>query len=218
MVQKNVIDPGVTDPAKARTAGRWKLFLVLLVCASPLIASYLSYYVIKPEGRTNYGTILDPRSYPIPKLASATLDGQPRTLEQMSGKWLMVSAGGADCLKACQEQLHAMRQWRLMQGKNMDRIQRVWLVLDDKPVDTAALRRYKDAEGQDVDLLDGVTVLRAPAGAVGKWLPAEAGTGASDHVYLIDPLGNLMMRFPKDPDTRKVYKDLAKLLKASAIG
>ena len=218
MVQKNVIDPGVTDPAKARAAGRWKLFLVLLVCASPLIASYLSYYVIKPEGRTNYGTILDPRSYPIPTLASATLDGQPRTLEQMSGKWLMVSAGGADCLKACQEQLHAMRQWRLMQGKNMDRIQRVWLVLDDKPVDTAALRRYKDAEGQDVDLLDGVTVLRAPAGAVGKWLPAGSGTSASDHVYLIDPLGNLMMRFPKDPDTRKVYKDLAKLLKASAIG
>lgn len=218
MVQKNVIDSGVTDPAKARAAGRWKLFLVLLVCASPLIASYLSYYVIKPEGRTNYGTILDPRSYPIPELASATLDGQPRTLEQMSGKWLMVSAGGADCLKACQEQLHAMRQWRLMQGKNMDRIQRVWLVLDDKPVDTAALRRYKDAEGQDVDLLDGVTVLRAPAGAVGKWLPAGSGTSASDHVYLIDPLGNLMMRFPKDPDTRKVYKDLAKLLKASAIG
>ena len=218
MVQNNLIDPGAADPAKARTAGRWKLFLVLLVCASPLIASYLSYYVIKPEGRTNYGTILDPRSYPIPKLASATLDGQPRTLEQMSGKWLMVSAGGADCLKACQEQLHAMRQWRLMQGKNMDRIQRVWLVLDDKPVDTAALRRYKDAEGQDVDLLDGVTVLRAPAGAVGKWLPAGSGTSASDHVYLIDPLGNLMMRFPKDPDTRKVYKDLAKLLKASAIG
>ena len=208
----------MTDPDKARAAGRWIRFLVLLVCASPLIASYLSYYVIKPEGRTNYGTILDPRSYPIPTLASATLDGQPRTLEQMSGKWLMVSAGGADCLKACQEQLHAMRQWRLMQGKNMDRIQRVWLVLDDKPVDTAALRRYKDAEGQDVDLLDGVTVLRAPAGAVGKWLPAGSGTSASDHVYLIDPLGNLMMRFPKDPDTRKVYKDLAKLLKASAIG
>ena len=83
----------------------------------------------------------------------------------MSGKWLMVSAGGADCLKACQEQLHAMRQWRLMQGKNMDRIQRVWLVLDDKPVDTAALRRYKDAEGQDVDLLDKdlATLLKASA-------------------------------------------------------
>ena len=218
MVQKNVIDSGVTDTAKARSVGRWKLLLVLFVCASPLIASYLTYYVFKPEGRTNYGAILDPRNYPIPKLASTTLEGQPRTLEQMSGKWLMVRAGGGECHQACQEQLHAMRQWRLMQGKNMDRMQRVWLVLDDKPVDTAALRRYKDAEGQDVDLLEGVTLLRAPADAVGKWLPAESGTGASDHVYLIDPLGNLMMRFPKDPDTRKVYKDLAKLLKASAIG
>ena len=63
-----------------------------------------------------------------------------------------------------------------------------------------------------------VRAVAAPAGAVGKWLPAGSGTSASDHVYLIDPLGNLMMRFPKDPDTRKVYKDLAKLLKASAIG
>jgi len=218
VVQNNLIDPGAADPAKARTAGRWKLLLVLLVCASPLIASYLAYYVIKPEGRTNYGAILDPRNYPIPKLASTTLDGQPRTLEQMSGKWLMLRTGGGECLKACQEQLHAMRQWRLMQGKNMDRIQRVWLVLDDRPVDTAALRRYKDAEGQDADLLDGVTLLRVRADAVGTWLPAESGTAASDHIYLIDPLGNLMMRFPKDPDPRKVYKDLAKLLKASAIG
>ena len=218
MVQKNVIDSGVTDPAKARSVGRWKLLLVLFVCASPLIASYLTYYVFKPEGRTNYGAILDPRNYPIPKLASTTLDGQPRTLEQMSGKWLMLRTGGGECLKACQEQLHAMRQWRLMQGKNMDRIQRVWLVLDDRPVDTAALRRYKDAEGQDADLLDGVTLLRVRADAVGTWLPAESGTAASDHIYLIDPLGNLMMRFPKDPDPRKVYKDLAKLLKASAIG
>jgi cytochrome oxidase Cu insertion factor (SCO1/SenC/PrrC family) len=223
VVQKNVIDPGVAAPSALRSRGRWKLFLVLLVCASPLIASYLSYYVIKPEGRTNYGAILDPRKYPIPELGSTSLDGRPATLEQLSGKWIMLKAGSGECPAACREQLHAMRQWRLMQGKNMDRIQRVWLVTDDKPVDTAALRRYRDVNpqdgaAQDIDLLEGVTLLRAPADAVGNWLPADADAAASDHIYLIDPLGNLMMRFPRQPDTRKVYKDLSKLLKASAIG
>ena len=212
MVQNNVTDsgvtePGVTDPAKARSRGRWKLFLVLLVCASPLIASYLAYYVIKPEGRTNYGAIIDPRKHPIPKLGSTALDGQPRTLEQLAGKWIMLKVGGAECAPACKEQLTEMRQWRLMQGKNMDRIERVWLVTDDKPLDAMAIREY-----------EGMHVLRAPLDAVAAWLPAEAGSSASQHIYLIDPLGNLMMRFPANPDKRKVYKDIAKLLKASAIG
>jgi hypothetical protein len=53
---------------------------------------------------------------------------------------------------------------------------------------------------------------------VASWLPADPGTSAADHIYMIDPLGHLMMRFPKDPEPRKVYKDIYKLLKASAVG
>jgi len=196
-----------TDPVKARRSGRWKLFAVLLVCAAPMILSYLTYYVIKPGGRNNYGTLIDPRTRPIPAMASTTLDGRPEKLEQYAGKWIMLKVGGGACPKACEDQLFAMRQWRLMQGKNMDRIERVWLVTDDQPLDTMTIRKY-----------DGMHLLRAPAASVGAWLPAEQGTQPSDHIYLIDPLGNLMMRFPPNPDVRKVYKDIAKLLKASAIG
>ncbi|MCD2518122.1 cytochrome C oxidase subunit I [Massilia sp. G4R7] len=195
------------DPVQARKRGRWKLFAVLLVCAAPMILSYLTYYVIKPSGRTNYGALIDPRTRPIPAMASTTLDGRPETLQAYAGKWIMLKVGGGECLEACQKQLFAMRQWRLMQGKNMDRVERVWLVTDDQPLDTMTIRQY-----------DGMHLLRAPGDVVAKWLPAEGGTQPSDHIYLIDPLGNLMMRFPADPDPRKVYKDIAKLLKASAIG
>ena len=193
--------------AKQKKRGRWKLLAVVLVCAAPIIASYLTYYVIKPAGRTNYGELIDPRAYPIPALGSTTLDGKPRTLDDLKGKWIMLKVGGGECLEACQKQLFAMRQWRLMQGKNMDRVERVWLVTDSEPLDTMTIRQY-----------DGMHMLRAQGDAVRKWLPTEVGTSASDHIYLIDPLGNLMMRFPQDPDPRKVYKDIAKLLKASAIG
>ena len=65
---------------------------------------------------------------------------------------------------------------------------------------------------------DGTRMLRAPAEEVGKWLPLEPGGKVDEHIYLIDPLGNLMMRVPKDADPAKVKKDIAKLLKASAIG
>jgi hypothetical protein len=187
--------------------GRWKLLLVILVCAAPMIASYLTYYVIKPTGRTNYGALLDPRQYPIPALGITTLDGKPTGLEAYKGKWIMLQVGGGDCREACRKQLFAMRQLRLMQGKEMERLERVWLVTDAQPLATTLMREF-----------DGTRMLRVPADSLGKWLPVEPGGHASEHMYLIDPLGNLMMRFPKDADPGKVKKDISKLLKASAIG
>ncbi len=196
--------------------GRWKLLAVLAVCAAPLIASYFTYYVIKPKGgQTNFGALIDPRQYPIPAMASTTLDGQPAKLEDFKGKWIMLKVGPSACAQECQDQLFAMRQLRTMQGKEMERIERVWLITDQQPLETMLLR-----------VNDGTRMLRAPADVLERWLPLESGAGdrAADHVYLIDPLGNLMMRFPKGAvssdieKVKRVHKDLAKLLKASAIG
>ena len=198
------------DDARQVRAGRWKLLAVLAVCAMPLVGSYFAYYVVKPAGRTNYGALIDPRDHPIPALGSATLDGKPAGLDDYKGKWIMLKVGPSDCQKDCQDQLFAMRQLRTMQGKEMERIERVWLITDQEPLDTLLLR-----------VNDGTRMLRAQAEAVAKWLPLEqgaAGDKAADHIYLIDPRGNLMMRFPKDADHSKVKKDLSKLLKASAIG
>jgi len=190
-----------------RRKGRWKLLAVLAVCAAPMIASYLTYYVIKPEGRTNYGALIDPRTYPIPAMASTQLDGKPGKLDDYKGKWIMLKVGPSECGQACQDQLFAMRQLRTMQGKEASRIERVWLITDDQPLETVLLR-----------VNDGTRMLRAPRDVVRNWLPVEQGGQASDHIYLIDPLGNLMMRFPKEADPTRVKKDLGKVLKASAIG
>jgi peroxiredoxin len=201
-------------PAEAidkKKRGRWMLWLVLLVCASPLIASYFTYYVIKPEKRNNYGTLIDQRAHPLPAMATTTLDGRPMALEQFKGKWVMLMTGSGTCSEACRKQLFAMRQLRTMQGKEMERIERVWLITDREPLDTIVIREF-----------DGTHMLRAASdadsAAVTQWLPADPGTSTDDHIYLIDPLGHLMMRFPKDPEPRKVYKDIYKLLKASAVG
>ena len=187
--------------------GRWKLFAVIAICASPLIVSYLTYYVIKPEGRTNYGALIDPRNYPIPPLDATTLDGKPTGLEAYKGKWIMLQISDADCAADCRERLHNMRQLRLAQGKNMERIERVWLVTDKQPLETQLIREY-----------DGTHILRVNEDKLKAWLPTETGTTAADHIYMIDPLGNLMMRFPKDADPNKIKKDLSKLLRASSIG
>ncbi|HEX7634280.1 MAG TPA: cytochrome C oxidase subunit I [Noviherbaspirillum sp.] len=196
------------ERSKQQEYGRWKLFAVLAICAAPVIASYFTYYVIKPQSRTNYGALIDPRAYPIPAtLGTVTFDGKPVSLEAYKGKWIMLTVDGADCADVCRKKLYYMRQLRLAQGKDMERIERVWLVTDDKPVETLLMREY-----------DGMHMLRAKADAITAWLPVDSGTVASDHIYMIDPLGNLMMRFPKDADPNKIKKDIVKLLKASRIG
>ncbi len=192
---------------KKKTAGRWKLFAIIAVCASPLIGSYIAYYGIKPGGRTNYGEILDPRKYPTPLLGSTSLDGHATALDAYKGKWIMLQVDSGACAAACQKKLYEMRQLRLTQGKEMGRIERVWLITDNQPLDTVLMREY-----------DGTRMLRAPQKVVNGWLPADAGSTPTDHLYMIDPLGNLMMRFPKDADPNKIKKDLGKLLRASSIG
>jgi hypothetical protein len=192
---------------QSKGKGRWKLFAVMAICASPVIASYLTYYVIKPDGRTNYGALIDPREHPIPVLGASTLDGKQITLDAFKGKWIMLQVGASDCSEGCRKRLHDMRQLRLAQGKDMERIERVWLITDDKPLETLLMREY-----------DGTHMLRVQPDTLRKWLPAESDTAVEDHIFMIDPLGNLMMRFPKDADATKIKKDLAKLLKASRIG
>lgn len=196
-----------TNPTKPANRGRTMFFLVLAICAAPMIFSYLTYYVIKPEGRTNYGELIDPRKYPIPELGITELDGKTASLEQLKGKWILLQVDAADCQKACAQKLYYMRQLRLTQGKEMERIQRVWLITDDAPLDIALMKEY-----------DGTQLLRVDPQKLAAWLPVEEGTKASDHLYMIDPLGNLMMRFPKDPDANKIKKDITRLLKASSIG
>lgn len=195
------------EASKPKAQGRWKLFAIILVCASPMIASYLTYYVIKPGGRTNYGALLDPRQHPMPPLGATTLDGKPADLDAYKGKWIMLQADSGDCAESCRNKLLQQRQLRLIQGKEMDRVERVWLVTDDRPIDTMLLREY-----------DGTRVLRADPARLRQWLPVEQGAAVTDHVYMIDPLGNLMMRFPKNSDPNKMKKDVSKLLRASSIG
>lgn len=196
---------------KQTLRGRWKLLLVVAVCAAPMIFSYFTYYVVKPSGRTNYGTILDPRNYPMPKLQGHLLGAAATDpaigLEAYAGKWLMVQIDSGACAEVCQKRMYDIRQLRTAQGKAMDRIERVWLITDDTPIDTSLIRQH-----------DGARMLKVDAAALKAWLPTESDSQITDHVYLIDPLGNLMMRFPKDADANKIKKDLSKLLRASAIG
>lgn len=179
------------------------LWLIVALTAAPVAASYLIFYFWPPLHTVNYGDLIGPHPLPDPALVLA--DGAPFRLSQLKGKWALVSVDSGNCNARCDEKLLYMRQLRLTQGKNADRVERVWLISDDVLPRAESVAQYA-----------GTWLVRARAPELlGRFPEKDA---VSDHIYLVDPLGNLMMRFPRDPDPRLMIKDLTRLLKASQIG
>lgn len=194
------------DQQRTRS-GRWKMFAVLAICAAPVIASYFTYYVIRPEGRRNYGELVDPQR-PLPAITGTALDGKTVQLPALRGQWLLVSVAGGACDAACEKHLYLQRQLREGLGKDKQRLDWVWLVPDGAPVREALLPALKEA-----------LVLRVDAAQLSQWLAAAQGRQLADHLYVVDPMGNWMMRFPPGADTTtapKIKRDLERLLRASS--
>ena len=197
--------PGQERPRN--TAGRWKLIAVLLICAAPVLLSYFTYYVIRPEGRRNYGELINPQR-PLPSMRTEGLDGTSGELSALKDQWLLISVGSAGCAQACQQRLYFQRQLREALGKEKGRLDSVWLINDAVAVDS----RLRPG-------LASSTVLRVPADALAQWLQPATGERLEDHLYLVDPMGNWMMRFPANMDAAgagKAKRDLDRLLRASA--
>jgi len=194
------------DPAARTRVGRWKMALVFLICAAPVVASYFTYYVVRPEGRRNYGELIDPQR-PLPDLQGQTLDGKNINLQSLKDQWLLISVAGGACDAACSNHLYFQRQLREGLGKNKDRMDRVWLVDDAAPIAPALLPALRDA-----------TVIRVPQAALAQWLQPQAGAQLHDHLYVVDPMGNWMMRFAPGVDLHtapKIKKDLEHLMRGS---
>ena len=201
--------PTLDDGAVRRTkSGRMKMLLVLAICAAPVIASYLTYFVIRPVGRTNYSELIHPQA-PIPAdLPLADLQGAVVKATTLKGQWLMVVVSGAACDAVCEKHLWMQRQLRETLGRDKDRVDKVWLIDDagtPKPQTLAGVTTNTDA-----------TVLRVPRAALAAWLRPASGQALEDHIYIVDPLGNWMMRVPPNAEPSKLKSDVIKLLRASA--
>jgi cytochrome oxidase Cu insertion factor (SCO1/SenC/PrrC family) len=194
--------PSGADAQRRRRARR-TLILLALVCAAPVIASYGAYYWLHPTGRTNYGELLEPA--PAPEIAGERTDGTPFRLSELRGRWVLLTADGALCDARCERKLYATRQARTIQGREQDRVVRVWLRPGGAPPPPAELTAQHP----------GMIVVR---GDSRQWDALPGPDGAAGSIYLIDPKGNLVLRYPAEPDIRKLAKDVERVLRASRIG
>lgn len=200
-------DTVLAQQARRTRAGRWQMLLLALVCAAPVIASYYSYYVARPEARRSFGELIEPQR-PLPTASATDLSGRPVELTSLKGQWLLLSVAGGACDAACENNLYLQRQLREGLGKDKDRLDWVWLVSDDARLPEALL----PALGQ-------ATVLRVPPAVLADWLAPAAGQTLPEHLYVVDPMGHWMMRFPAGLDKAGAggaKRDLERLMRASA--
>ena len=194
------------DAARTRM-GRLKMLLVLLACAAPVVASYITYYWVRPEARRNFGELIQP-TRAIPPLEVERLDGTKVALTDLKGQWLLVSVAGAACDATCQQHLYLQRQILVGLGKERPRTEWVWLVNDKADIPNTLLPALEEA-----------TVLRIDPKVLAQWLQPEANKKLEDHLYMVDPMGEWMMRFHAQLNTEgalRAKRDIERVLRASA--
>ena len=201
--------PSPELPEHRRTRlGRMKMLLVLAVCAAPVVASYFTYFVIRPQGRTNYSELISPMRALPERLPLLDLQGRAVSAASLRGQWLLVVVAGGACDARCEQLLYLQRQLRETLGRDKDRVDKIWFVSDGALPRPEVLRA--------IEVGDPATVLRVPRAALAGWLAPAPGQALEAHLYIVDPMGQWMMRAPPEPDPARLRRDVERLLRASA--
>lgn len=187
---------------KIKKSNRRKFLLLLALMCAPVVISYTLYFLeYRPESK-HYGDLI-----PIVKVNGAGTNQSDNTILRMKdlhGKWILVTIDSGYCDEACQEKLYFMRQVRLVQGKQKHRIERLWLINDNAIPDAELVKQYEGTlfvNAKDSEMLGFI----------------ETRESQTKHIYLIDPIGNLMMRFPENVDGTKMGHDIKRLLHVSQL-
>jgi hypothetical protein len=165
------------------------------------VASFVAWRWMPAEPTANYGELLPPA--PVTSQPFERPEGGRFEFGELRGRWLLVASDSGACSGPCREKLVTLRQVRLALGRNARRVERVFVVDDVRAPEASLLAEFP-----------GLRVALTPRGLA---LPPGAANDRA-HLYLVDPHGNVMMRWRADADGGRMLKDLQRLLKASQIG
>lgn len=192
-------------------SGRGALIGLAAMFFVPLLGAFWLYYAggWRPAGGTNHGELISP-ARPLESTKFVTADGTSAREDLLRGKWTLVFIADGRCDEVCRKALWTMRQTRLLLAEDMDRVQRVF-VAESNCCDSAFL-------GREHPGLEAVTPGDESAKSWIAQFPRETTGASGPYIYIVDPLGNLMMRFDSNQNPKGLLEDLEKLLKLSHIG
>ena len=206
--------------AAARQRGfltsRQALVLLGLLFLAPTFVAWVMHHSSeegwKPEGTTNRGNLVHP-ARPLQMPADMVNDGVSLQ-DYLQGKWTLLYIDEADCGETCRNNLYKMRQVRIAQNENMNRVQTLFLLNADTISDELSGFLVQEHRDMAVALPSAAQAAEIEP----QFRVDETPVRQARRVYIVDPLGNLMMYYQPDADARGMLKDLQKLLKYSKIG
>lgn len=204
-------------PEDIRRRNRRNIILLAILFMSPIIAAYVLHMTgWQPSKTSNYGELVHP-ARPLVDINLVDDEGKQKKLSGLRTKWILLLVGKGVCGKVCKDNLYKMRQIHTAQGKHQHRVQRVFLLPRGK-------EKYLDAEFRKAYPKLGIyTVSSSDLKKISKQMLMDDNQAAKvfdtrDYVYLIDPIGNLMMRYQPGADATGMRKDLGRILRLSQVG
>jgi len=202
-----------TAPEAVRR-GRRRLLALAALFFVPLAIAFWMYYGPtgwRPSGDASKGDLIEP-ARPLAEIALTTMDGEATAPSLLRGKWTMLYVGDGLCDDRCRKALYLTRQSRIALNKDMDRVQRVFLVTG-----RCCDRGFLATEHPDLVV---ATVEDAASAALLEPFPTYGGVpiAGAGRIYLVDPLGNLLMSYAPTAPDKALLSDVKKLLRLSHIG
>jgi len=199
------------NTADARRRSRASLIGLAALFFVPLALSFYLYYGTgwRPTGGAQHGELIDP-ARPLPEVELATPAGTLTGADFLRRDWHLVYVGSGECPAACRDSLAKSRQVRLALDKDVNRVSRVFLYSGGLAAGEYLAAEHPDLASASIDGPGGEALLAA--------FPAGLAPHSSGRLYLVDPLGNLLMSYPPDAPPRALLDDLERLLRLSHIG
>jgi cytochrome oxidase Cu insertion factor (SCO1/SenC/PrrC family) len=197
-----------TPTAELRSRNLRTLAILAGLFVVPLLVSFWAYYATdwRPAGHSNHGELISPPR-PLPHVDLPRVKGDPAGGSLFKRKWTLVYLGGGNCNDACRRALYFMRQTRLGLNNEMTRVERVFLVTG-----SCCDRQFLGTEHAGLDVFD------ASGPGASNLLAQFPSTDRENSLFVVDPLGNLMMRYDDRLNPKGLLQDLQKLLRLSHIG
>ncbi len=204
--------PPVNSDPRAQSRARTQVWVLVAIFFGPLLAAFILYYGMgswRPHGSTNKGELITPVR-PLPEVELPAAADEPFSTQDFHGKWTLVYVGDGQCDERCREALVLTRQTRLALSKDMDRVQRLLLVSNNCCDRTYLQTEHPDLRTASIDNQAGQNLL--------SQFPEGSDASQQGRIYIVDPLGNLMMSYAPDAPRKGLLDDMKKLLKLSHIG
>ena len=208
----------MVDDGKSKTTGKrsgWIIVIIFAICALPIMTAWWVLKGLQEGGEfatRNYGELITP-ARPLKDTILQTSKGKNFAISELKGKWTLIVFGPIECDELCRENLYKTRQIRLAAGKDMHRVQRLWITND-----ASSFGRPRWLREQHPDLLVA-SEGESKEGFMDQFILPEAPDPLmAQRVYILDPVGNLLISYPPDQKAEDILKDLKRLLHVSHIG